>query len=361
MEQTKRKKKRFWLWIFPALLVLLLGAGWLLSAQVYKEAFGVRYETDRDLALRLEDFEGLRRARYEFPSDQGQTLVGYLYQREEVESPRGIIVFAHGFGGGGQNSYMICANSFAENGYLVFAFDATGNDESAGESVIGLPQGVIDLDYAIRFVEQSGNFPELPIGLFGHSWGGYCVCSVLDRHPEVKAVVACSGFNRASDIIESYGVQQVGWGIHLLMPFFQLRDRLQFGSEASHTALDGFAGSDAAVMILHSADDDTVPIEYGYDKYYETYRDDPRFTFLRLEDRGHECFTDNSYMDGALEDYYRWRDWLEYDRKAEENQERFAAERSAYWQTRLDRNKWANRLDPEIFGQFIRFFDEHLH
>ena len=26
VEQTKRKKKRFWLWIFPALLVLLLGA-----------------------------------------------------------------------------------------------------------------------------------------------------------------------------------------------------------------------------------------------------------------------------------------------------------------------------------------------
>ena len=64
---------------------------------------------------------------------------------------------AHGLGGGGHNSYMDCANYFARHGYYVFAYDATGNDESEGEGVGGLPQGVIDLDYAISFVEQSGN------------------------------------------------------------------------------------------------------------------------------------------------------------------------------------------------------------
>ncbi|WP_028125397.1 helix-turn-helix domain-containing protein [Eremococcus coleocola] len=33
---------------------------------------------------------------------------------------------------------------------------------------------MIDLDYSLSFVEDSGNFPNLLIGLFGHSWGAYC-------------------------------------------------------------------------------------------------------------------------------------------------------------------------------------------
>ena len=81
-------------------------------------------------------------------------------------------VIAHGFGGGGHNSYMDVANYFASNGYYVFAYDVTGCDKSEGEGVGGVPQGVIDLDHAISFVEDNNEIPELPIMLFGHSWGG---------------------------------------------------------------------------------------------------------------------------------------------------------------------------------------------
>ena len=51
--------------------------------------------------------------------------------------------------------------------------------------------------------------------------------------------------------------------------------------------MDGFEATDAAVMIVHFADDDVIGIEYGCDKYYDKYKDDARFTFLRFEDRGH--------------------------------------------------------------------------
>ncbi|GFI19069.1 hypothetical protein IMSAGC009_04249 [Lachnospiraceae bacterium] len=103
-------------------------------------------------------------------------------------------VMAHVFGGGGHNSYMDCVNYFACHGYYVFSYDATGNDESEGEGVGGLPQGVIDLDYAITFVEESGKFPSLPIVLFGHSWGGYSVSSVLTYPPRSKSRYSVFGF-----------------------------------------------------------------------------------------------------------------------------------------------------------------------
>lgn len=45
---------------------------------------------------------------------------------------------------------------------------------------------MIDLDYALSFVEDSGNFQNLPIGLFEHSWGAYFDSSVLTYRGELK-------------------------------------------------------------------------------------------------------------------------------------------------------------------------------
>ena len=63
---------------------------------------------------RVDDFNGLQCTKYEFVSNKGQKLTGYLYTTEE--RPHGIVVMAHGFGGGGHNSYMDCANYFAHHG-----------------------------------------------------------------------------------------------------------------------------------------------------------------------------------------------------------------------------------------------------
>ena len=78
--------------------------------------------------FKVEDFEGLKCTNYKFSSDKGQMLMGYWYSAGSKQ--RGIITLAHGFGGGGHNSYMDCINYFAQHGYYVFAYDATGNDES---------------------------------------------------------------------------------------------------------------------------------------------------------------------------------------------------------------------------------------
>ena len=80
-----------------------------------------------------------------------------------------------------------------------FAYDATGNDQSEGQSNIGMEQGVIDLSAAIDYVEQDRELGRYPIALYGHSWGAYCVGAVLVDHSEVKAVVAVSGFNSSAE------------------------------------------------------------------------------------------------------------------------------------------------------------------
>lgn len=277
----------------PIIIILIclvvLAAAWIgISLGLYGIYFGRRFETNAFNMNHVENFEGLERTRYEFTSDKGQTIVGYMYSSSE--SHKGIIILAHGYGAGGHNSYMPSINYFAQNGYYVFAYDATGNDESGGKGIGGVPQGVIDLNYAINFVENSGDFPDLPIGLFGHSWGGYSVSNVLTYHPEIEAVIECSGPNSSSDLVEGGGTKVIGPVVKVLMPVIKIYERTKYGEYATNSALDGFASTEAEIMVVHSSDDNIVPIEYGYDIYYEVYKDDPRFTFVRLEGKGHNMF-----------------------------------------------------------------------
>ena len=327
MKQKMSGKKKFGIALCVILLLLLIADG-VLSVYVYDDNFNRRFESYEPLMLSVEDFEGLERIRFEFPSDKGQMLTGYLYTAGEEQ--KGVIVIAHGFGGGGHNSYMDVADFFAKRGYFVFAYDATGNDESEGEGVGGLPQGIADLDSAISFVEHSDELKELsglPVFLFGHSWGGYSVSAVLQFHPEVKAVIEVSGFNRSSDLFEAQGKKEVDAGIYAMMPFVKAYEKIRFGKYASATAMDGFEASKAAVMIVHSADDDVVPIEYGYDLYFKAYRDDTRFTFIRLENRGHSyVYNDMTYINEFNAGFDEWLETLDYDYKAEENKERFKKE-----------------------------------
>ena len=330
------------------------------SIFIYEQYFGTRYETSETIMYYLEDFEGLERKRYEFTSNKGQKLVGYLYSVEGVDY-RGIVVIAHGFGGGGHNSYMDCANYFALNGYYVFAYDATGNDESEGEGVNGLPQGVIDLEHAISFVEDCAEIPDLPIMLFGHSWGGYSVATVLNYHPQVKAVVTMSGFNRSSDLIKSQGREIVGDLVNVLMPYVNCYERVKFGKYATNIAMDGFEKSAAAVMVLHSSDDTTVPQEYGYDIYYAGYKDDSRFEFVHFEDKGHNAIYYSEegikYVEDFNATFAKWGEGLDYDYKDSANAERFAVDKAAYIRQNLDRESWCNLIDEELFEKMVAFYD----
>ena len=358
----KRSKKKTIFIIILCVIFLLIVGWWMLCAKIYNDNFNVRGDSYEPLMLRVEDFSGLQVDEYSFPSDKGQMLAGYLYSMGEDQ--HGIVVIAHGFGDGGHNSYMDCADYFARNGYYVFAYDATGTDESEGAGVGGVPQGVIDLEHAISFVETNEDIPNLPIVLFGHSWGAYSVCSVLTYHPEVRAVIECSGFNRSSDMFESGGKPQAGNVIYAMTPFVRIYERLKYGKYASNTAMDGFQSTDASVMIVHSADDDVIGIEYGYDQYYEKYKDDARFTFIRFEDRGHNGILndpDDTYKDEFNAGFDQWLKTLDYDYKSEENKDRFIEDKANYITKNLDHARWSNRLDKDLFEKFLSFYDHALH
>lgn len=360
---NKNKKRRIFIIVLAGLFLLLFVLPFVGSIIAYESFFGVRYTTDSTRRFSQEEFEGLEYTRYTFPSDKGQTLVGYHYRVGGVE-PHGILIFAHGLGGGGHNSYLDCISFFARNGYSVFAFDATGNDESEGNGVNGLAQGVIDLSHAISFVETDPDFPDLPIVLWGHSWGGYCVSAVLKYHSEVKAVVAVSGFDQSSDLIKAQGKEMLGEISTVLVPYVKLYERIKLGKWAESTATKGFEASSAKIMIVQGGEDTVVPPEYGYTVWNAKYADDPRFTFVFRADRGHndiywsQAFIE--YLAAINADLRKWADDLDYDYSAKENEARFIAEKEAWIKQNLDRTIWCNTIDVPLFEQMLAFYDKAI-
>ena len=358
--KKKKSKGKIILTIVICILILLMVGWYALTVWLYNDNLNVRLETYEPFMFYVEDFEGLERTEYDFPSDKGQMLAGYMYSVGDEQ--KGIIILAHGFGAG-HNSYMDVINYLAQGGYYVFAYDATGNDASEGAGTCGAPQGVIDLDCAISFVEDSGYFPDLPIGLIGHSWGAYSVSNVLTFHPEVKAVIECCGFNRSSDMFESGGISQAGSLIYTMTPFVRIYEMFKFGKYATNTALDGFDATDAHIMCVHSEDDDVILIGYGYDKYYEKYKDDPRFTFVHFDNKGHNSiFNDinDTYIDEMNAQFDEWLETLDYDYSAKENKTQFIKDKADWINNNLDRERWCNRLDIDLMDSFVAFFDEYV-
>lgn len=324
---------------------------YVVANQAYDSRF-VRQEPSEPSARSVDEFPGLTVERCSFASDKGQMLAGYLYSKAGTQ-PKGVVVLAHGFGFGGQCTYMDVADYFTSNGYLVFAYDATGFGESEGNSTVGTQQGIIDLDHALDYVEANGETKDYPIVLWGHSWGAYCASCALADHPEVKAIVALSGYNSSTDEIDSFLTGNLE---EMFIPVAGLIEQQRFGSYASYTSLAGFASTNAGVMIVQSADDPQVSESIGYDLYYEKYLDDSRFTFRLYQDRQHLYI----YHTDAAREYATSYDEEESAYFDERDIDRPSAEESAaYVAAHPFDKKVGYAIDLELMDQMRDFYDRY--
>lgn len=320
---------------------------------IYEAIFGGRYEVKAWETLSVDDFDGLVAERSDFDSD-GTPLAGYKYSKQGQEV-RGVVVLVHGFACGGHKLYMTFADYFTSNGYLVFSYDGSGNGESGGDSTEGLPRGIVDLNNALDHVKSLDEYKGLPILLFGHSMGGYSVGNVLGKHPDVTAAAIVAGFNESEDMLISKSLPYAGVFTYLSLPYLELYEFLKFGGEyVNITAIEEMGKTDAGVMILHSKDDETVPMQYGYDKFYAEYSDDERFEFRVFENKGHNFIY---YSDAAI----AYREQLETDYQtylAENGKKDSAKVKEAYMIAHVDKKQYFEP-DHTVMGQIIDFFDEY--
>jgi len=317
----------------------------MITMKVYNKEFGQRCEERRYESYRVTDFEGFQVEQCSIVANKGHHLAGYKYSREG-QTPKALFVMVHGLCGGHWNYLDVC-NYFAERGYAVFAYDATGNGTSEGKKVGAFAQGLADLDYVLNYVKELPEYKGLPIMLMGHSWGGFCVGNILNFHPDVKAVVSVSGFDTSTALLKQFTEVHLGKAALLLMAYVSLYERICWGKYARTSACEGFANSDAKVMIIHSSDDQTVFTENGYGRYYEKFADDERFVFKMYHDRGH-AYPVNSDKARAC----RTKIKEDYFAAVKEGGE---AAGEAYIQSHMDRAE-CMKLDESLMKEILELF-----
>lgn len=226
------------------------------------------------------DFPGLVREPYPFRSPMGHMLQGSFYHYGQPMAGR-VVVFDHGLGGG-HRSYLKEVELLARHGYLVFAYDHTGCMESGGESTNGLGQSLCDLDTCLRALKADPAYAGYAISVVGHSWGAYACLNIPALHPDVRHVVAISGFLSVEQML-----RQVFSGVR--RPFVGVAREIEREAHPDTFACraqDSLKRTDARVLVIHSADDRVVSFR-NFRLLRRALGQRPNTVFLRVNGKNH--------------------------------------------------------------------------
>lgn len=256
-EKVKRKMKKsnkILIGLFLFILIFSIGS-MVLIKNLYDLNFKRVENKDPKTTgfISYSDVVGYDRTKVEFESGKN-TLTGYIYGESNT---KGLVVISHGLGGSAED-YLPETLYFVDKGWRVFAINNTGVQESEGRNSIGIPQSVIDLDAALTYIESNTNLKDLPVLLYGHSWGGYAVTAVLNYNHRISASASLAGFNSPMGLLKEQAVNMIGFFAYAEYPYLWTYQTMLFGSTARITAVDGINKSDIPVMIIHGDKDDTI-------------------------------------------------------------------------------------------------------
>ncbi len=281
--------------IIIALLLLVIALKIMDATGVSK-----RCEGNKKLKyLTAEDFENLNAKPVSFKSDKGQTLNGFIYNNKNIDKYKAVIVFSHGMGAG-HLAYTTEINYFAQEGYLVLAYDNTGSCASEGKKLYGFAQGIIDLKYALSFVETQKHLKELPLLLLGHSWGAYSVCNVsaITNTKGIKGIVAFSPFNSMNKLICDIAKAKTKANLSFLNPFFDLINLFRFGKTGILRSCNTINSNHIPTLIMHGGKDMQVTLANSPVGNADKIKSNPNVRTELYENKYH-----NVYLDIQAEQY----------------------------------------------------------
>lgn len=355
MEKPKKKRKliKILLITLISLIFVFCIASMVLVKVMFNDAFSrgelSKYTTDLVYSDIAEDYP---RTSVNFYSGDNK-LQGYIYG----EGDKGLLVFAHGIGGG-HEGYTNVIKRFADDGYKVFAYDCTGSVESEGDGTVGLTQSAIDLDAALTYIEKDSELSKMKKVLLGHSWGGYAVTAVLNFDHGIVACASISGYSEPVEMITEWGERILGGFVYAEVPFIWINNKLIFGSLSDLSAVDGINKADIPVMIVHGTDDETINYDGASIISKKDKITNPNVRYITVSDEGingHNSifYSQNAmtYLDELSGEYSRITDGYETDEVPDEINEEFFG--------KADKEK-SNELNEALMNEIESFFEQAL-
>ena len=238
-------------------IIIFITISMIATKLIYDSIFQ-RY--DSDINKQPEALEELKATKTITYQSGENTLTGYLYKSPKESDS--LIVLVGGF----QSEvleYTDVIRKFTASGFDVFSFDSTGHGTSEGDSAVGFPQIISDLNATLDYIENSDEFKYQDIFLFGHSRGGYGVCCVMGEHKSISAVISVNGVDKAMDGIMAGSVDSVGKLAYSNYPFLWAYQSMLFGKDlADRSAVERINKSNIPVLIIQSENDERIPKDF---------------------------------------------------------------------------------------------------
>ena len=229
--------------------------------------FSSRFSTPHDLEVNFihqiskqrKDYPSLaKRETYWIPSGSIK-LAGYRYK---VKNPKGVILYVHGIRGQADDFYAIGQDYFVRQGYEVFAIDLSNSGRSTGQGIDSLSVGAKDVYNATKFITERIYHKDIPIYLFGHSWGGYSVVASTYFGADISGVASLSGFSSPLD--EMIGLPSEKSGLPLGVKREDLEEVCQKRSDEFYdlSAIDAIKKNPTLPYFIAIGNlDTTVPVD----------------------------------------------------------------------------------------------------
>lgn len=249
--------KRILIIIVAVLLVFSVVS--MVATKIIYDSIFVRYDCEIKIPKSLTSLTDLREEKGYYSGEN--KLSAYLYRCDNDQDKDTLIIIAPGFNACADN-YLWQIQSFLNLGWSVFAFNSTGCCNSEGDSTVGFPQELCDLEATLKYVEKNDRFGYNDIVIFGHSRGGYAACCALSYDYDISAVVSVSGINSAMEGIMGSSTEYVGPVAYGNYGFLWLYQALIFGADTLNLAADEeISKSDVPVLLVHGKEDTQVPID----------------------------------------------------------------------------------------------------
>lgn len=246
---------------FASLGIWLLFASRFLGRRTFEKANPVCVQWE-DLAAK-----GIDRTPFVHKLRGQKTIQGFLYSKGDLKG-KPLIILSPGYGDT-HLQYLFDIRMLVLNGFLVLAYDQYGTGMSSGRSLGYLAKGRKVLDGIIDDVERRSLGQGRRLFLYGHSWGGYCVLSVLAKHPEIAKCVARAPLdNPVLAPLETGKLVLGGFLMDLCKPMAVLSSLVMHGPKAFKSAHGGLSRNDTTrVLITASAKDRIVPLKASPIRY----------------------------------------------------------------------------------------------
>lgn len=245
------------------------------------------------------------------------------------------------------------------------AFESSGNilkghfygSENEGESTMGPSQSLLDLEAALTYIQEDQRLNNLPVMLYGHSWGGYAVTSILDSGFDIAAVASIAGFNSPMELLNEQSASLLGVFSPIAYPFLWICQNILFGNTTWVTAASGINSTDTPVMIIHGVKDEAIAYDGASIIAHRDEIINPNVIYKTNSAKNHDGHN-NLFESDAASEYTKTKN-MEYKEIYDRYDGEIPDDIKAEYYESVDRFR-TSELDLDFMDDINFFFEEHL-